>query len=53
MGLRGPGAKKRKGAEPVKARRLPWLKRGMSRVERVVAFMEFLPITKAFWPGRR
>lgn len=53
MGLRGPGAKKRKGAEPAPARRLPWKKRGLSRVERVLAFMEFLPITKGILAGQK
>lgn len=51
MGLRGPGAKKR--TAPVTRRRLPWRKRGLSRVERVIAFMEFLPITKGILAGQK
>ena len=53
MGLRGPGAKKRKGVEPAPKRRLPWNKRGLSRVDRVLAFMEFLPITKGILAGKK
>src|SRR5690554_6182582 len=52
MGLRGPGAKP-KGKADKPTRRLPWKKRGLSRVERVVAFMEFLPITKGILQGSR
>jgi len=53
MGLRGPGSKRRRDAAPIKPRRLPWEKRGLSRVERVVAFLEFLPITKGILAGKR
>lgn len=55
MGLRGPGAKTRKKAGPVPTRlkSLPWLKRGLSRVERVIAFLEFLPITKGILAGTK
>jgi phage terminase large subunit-like protein len=55
MGLRGPGAKpvKKKPAEavaePLEA--LPWEAEGLSRVERVVAFLEFLPITSGTLAG--
>lgn len=52
MGLRGPGSRKRKDAAPAKARRLPWKKQGLSRVERLIAFLEFLPITKGLLAGR-
>lgn len=56
MGLRGPGAKpkgrKADGAKP-KRRRLPWRKKGLSRAERVVAFCEWLPITKGKLQGQR
>src|SRR5262245_50925883 len=34
-------------------RRLPWLAKGLSRVERVIAFLEFLPITKGILIGRK
>lgn len=32
--------------EGKRKRRLPWQRKGLSRVERVIAFLEFLPITK-------
>jgi phage terminase large subunit-like protein len=34
-------------------RRLPWEKAGLSRVERVIAFLEFLPITKGILLGKK
>ena len=49
MGLRGPGAKPRRIAAepgPTARKRFPWERKGLSRVERVVAFCEFLPITQ-------
>ena len=55
MGLRGPGAKpmKKKAmdapAEALEA--LPWEAEGLSRVDRVVAFLEFLPITSGKLAG--
>jgi len=54
MGLRGPGAKPMKkpataAAEPLEA--VPWEAEGLSRVERVVAFLEFLPITSGTLAG--
>lgn len=54
MGLRGPGAKpKRKGAIlSAPPRDLPWHAEGLTRVERLVAFMEFLPITKGILAGQ-
>lgn len=54
MGLRGPGAKpKRKdGMLSVPARELPWEAPDLTRVERLVAFMEFLPITKGILAGQ-
>jgi len=36
-----------------KLRRPPWEKKGLSRVERVIAFLEFLPITKGILAGRK
>lgn len=54
MGLRGPGAKPRKQAEkPARRSALPWKRRGLSRVERVIAFLEFLPITKGILAGEK
>jgi phage terminase large subunit-like protein len=56
LGLRGPGARARKtgdkGAKPRRAA-LPWKKRGLSRVERLVAFLEYLPITKGILAGTK
>jgi phage terminase large subunit-like protein len=34
-------------------RKLPWEKKGLSRVERVLAFLEFLPITKGILLGKK
>jgi phage terminase large subunit-like protein len=56
MGLRGPGATKLKmaRAEASKSkRRLPWKAKGLDRVGRVKAFIEFLPITKGPLAGKR
>ncbi len=56
MGLRGPGAGRAKAARELASqskRKLPWLKKGMPRVQRIVAFLEFLPITKGKLVGRR
>lgn len=55
MGLRGPGAK------PIKARSAPakgrtrraWERRGLSRVARVIAFLEALPVTSGPLAGTR
>src|SRR4051812_22892035 len=56
MGLRGPGAARRRAvtreAESV-SRPLPWLKPRLSRAERVVRFLEWLPITKGPFTGRK
>lgn len=57
MGLRGPGAKpiKRK-AGPARVGaglRQPWEAKGLTRVERVVAFIESLPVTSGMHAGRR
>lgn len=55
MGLRGPGAKPMKkraveaADEPLEA--LPWEAKGLSRLDRVVAFLEFLPITSGTLAG--
>lgn len=54
MGLRGPGAKPiktaKKTAKAVKL--LPWEAPGLSRVDRVVAFLEFLPVTSGALAGQ-
>lgn len=56
MGLRGPGARPKgkaaKGDKP-KRRRLPWRKKGLSRLERVIAFLQWLPITKGRLAGKK
>ncbi len=57
MGLRGIGAKpvKRKDAAPADSRIAaePWKKRGLSRAERVRAFIETLTITSGMHAGKR
>ncbi len=56
MGLRGPGARAAKEArEKVTAtkRRLPWEAKGLTRVERVLKFIESLPVTKGKLAGKR
>lgn len=56
MGLRGPGsmARKRAAAEAAaKPRRLPWKRKGLNRLQRVIAFLEWLPITKGMNAGRK
>lgn len=56
MGLRGPGAKPKSGGailSPKLRKRLPWEKKGLSRVERVVAFLEDLPITAGKLAGTK
>ena len=56
MGLRGPGATRARKAREQAAkskRRLPWKKKGLSRVQRIIAFIEWLPITKGRLAGKR
>lgn len=57
MGLRGPGATQRKrNSEHVEAkrpRRLPWKKKGLTRAERVITFLEWLPVTKGIRVGKK
>jgi phage terminase large subunit-like protein len=56
MGLRGPGAARRLAAVGTKALRkssFPWAKVGLSRSARVIAFLEFLPITKGPLTGQK
>jgi len=52
MGRRGPGARP-KSATPSKGRVLPWRKRNLTRAERVIAFLEWLPITKGTLVGQK
>lgn len=56
MGLRGPGAKPMRKPALVAsgevATALPWEKRGLSRVGRVVAFLETLPVTSGTLAGK-
>jgi phage terminase large subunit-like protein len=54
MGLRGPGAERRRAAAVGRLRTtLPWQKRGLSRIERIIRFLEFLPVTKGKLAGKR
>jgi phage terminase large subunit-like protein len=51
MGLRGPGSRRREAPEPPKKTRHPWQRKGLSRAERVIVFIESLPCTKGFGAG--
>lgn len=54
MGLRGPRANAKRPAPTATRRRAePWRKRGLKRAERVVAFLESLPVTKGIVAGQR
>jgi phage terminase large subunit-like protein len=53
MGLRGADARKRKDAARLRPRALPWKKKGLSRVERVIAFLQFTPVTKGILAGTK
>lgn len=56
MGLRGPGAKPIKRnteATEIEHEAPPWEAEGLSRVERVIAFLEALPITSGAHAGRQ
>src|SRR4051794_17706306 len=56
MGRRGPGARRLREARealPSRKRRLPWERKGLSRDERVIAFLQWLPITKGPLAGKR
>jgi phage terminase large subunit-like protein len=47
MGMRGRGANiRREAAAKLVPRKLPWERKGLTRAQRVVAFLQFLPITK-------
>src|SRR3990167_8403486 len=56
MGLRGPGAARLRIAREAitkRPRRLPWLERALTRPERVIAFLEWLPVTKGPLAGKK
>lgn len=57
MGLRGPGAVRVKAAQAAVAtgpkRRFPWKKRGLTKAEQVIAFLQWLPVTKGRKRGKR
>ncbi len=57
MPLRGPGAGRQKAAREQladkKPRRLPWKKKGLSRAEQMIAFLQWLPITKGRMAGKK
>jgi phage terminase large subunit-like protein len=56
MGMRGSGAARMKAARdalPARKRRLPWERRGLNRAQRVIAFLQHLPITKGPYAGRK
>lgn len=57
MGLRGPGARRQKLAqaelENKKPRRFPWKKKGLTLAEQMIAFLQWLPITKGRLRGQR
>ena len=52
MGLRGIGATKR-SAGPKRRRRPTWKRPELSRVDRVVAFLQSLPVTKGIRAGKK
>jgi len=53
VGLRGIGAKPIKTPENGKTTRHPWEKKGLSRAERVIAFLKSLPVTSGLLAGKR
>src|SRR5690606_20755177 len=55
MGRRGPGARRLIDArKPTgRKRREPWRKAGLSRADRVIAFLQSLPVTKGMRAGKR
>lgn len=56
MGARGPGARSLREARealPARKRRLPWERKGLSRADRMIAFLQWLPITKGPLAGKR
>ncbi|RVO41071.1 terminase large subunit, partial [Sinorhizobium meliloti] len=56
MGLRGPGAKPKSAKVAVNdnlRQELPWEAEGLSRLERVIAFMEDMPVTQGKLAGTK
>ncbi len=57
MPLRGPGASRQKAAaaelETRKPRRFPWKRKGLTKAEQMIAFLQWLPITKGRLRGKR
>lgn len=54
MGRAGPGALRKEDRDALKPLRAPpWKKKNLTRVERVIAFLEFLPITKGKLVGKK
>lgn len=55
MGLRGPGAKpvQQQDAKKSRKKRRPWDKPGLSRAERVIAFLQTLPISSGSLAGTK
>lgn len=56
MGKRGPGANRQNAARakaPAKPRKPSWAFKGLSRFERVVRFMQSLPVTKGPLAGKK
>jgi phage terminase large subunit-like protein len=58
LGLRGFGSVARKEVQEkldnrARPRKLPWLDKKLSRLDRVLAFLEFLPITKGKLAGKK
>lgn len=61
MGARGPGARPRKRVltpygqveKPKRKRPPPWKRKGLSKAEQVIAFLESLPITKGRLAGKK
>jgi phage terminase large subunit-like protein len=61
MGARGPGARPRKRLltppgqpdKPKRKRPPPWKRKGLSKAEQVIAFLESLPVTKGRLAGRK
>jgi phage terminase large subunit-like protein len=55
--LHGPQDRRKKSkrilSKPHRTQRDPWHKRGLSRADRVIAFLEALPITKGILAGKR
>lgn len=56
MGLRGRGAARQRAAREQasgRTRRLPWKQKGLTRAERMIRFLQWLPITKGRLRGKR